>query len=158
MWIILAVTICFIFAYIKDAQAMAQLGELKGLIHGKRWSLKTAVLKKRLNSKFPKVILEFYDRQLSEVEICNENLSASMTFEIPIVTSELSTVIPDYDNMSIHTGPLDKSAGLACYHTLELKAQELNTNGLLYVDGSLELSSRKERTELSGNFRARVCN
>jgi hypothetical protein len=162
IFVFLAIALCFGFAFIKDAKAADSNTELRGIMKGKTWTLKSAVLRKNLNNKKPKLTLELSDASALTSDICNPNLQTfaqpqnSVTIEIPIKTQGgFVNVMPDYENAMIHLSSEEQS--LACYYSLKLNTQELNEDGLVYVSGDLRLSSSKTDTELVGYFQARVC-
>lgn len=160
--IFLVVAVCGLFAFIKDARGANMDWELRGILNGKPWLLKSAVLKKRFDktyNNFPSLILELSDLVPSEQEVCKDNPldTNKIIVEIPIVTKGgFVNVLPDYENAIIHLKP--ETQGLACYHELKLNTEELNSSGKAFVSGQLQVQSSKTKTELMGSFKARVCN
>lgn len=159
IFIFLAVIICFVFTFIKDAKATLSNLELRGMLKGNTWALKSAVLRKKINSRNPILILELSDIVSSEMDVCKEKPQDlnQVTIEIPFqAKGGFLNVMPDYENAMIHLA--SDTQNLACYYSLKLKTDELNGSGLAYVSGDLQLSSTKTDTELVGSFKARVCN
>lgn len=157
--IILAVAVGGVFAFMKDARGAIINRELRGILNGKPWVFQSAVLKKKLNDKLPMLILELSDSMPSEGDICKENpLDINkIVVDIPLIArGGFVTVLPDYENAMIHLK--SETQSLAAYQELKLNIGELNSYGLAYVSGDLQLQSSKTKTELAGSFKARVCN
>jgi hypothetical protein len=133
---------------------------VNGRLLGKKWNTKTVTLKKKNSDGVQTLVLEFFDNEISDSDICTaQTTSRDLLIEIPLNSENRSGIVtPDCDRSNIYIGENETQNNLVCYHELELNTDELNAKGLAYVSGKLQISRQKTNTDLSGTFKARVCN
>lgn len=154
LMIIFVVAICFVFAYIKDANAAT--GALRGIVNGNKWEMKSAKFSKKMVDDTPVLAIEFSDRELSDSEVCaNEDITAQrLLVEVPLTGRNGS---PNYEAAKVAAKGLSENE-IPCFHDMYIEAKELNSVGSAYISGNLEMVSKKSKTEIAGDFKARVCN
>lgn len=151
--IIFVVGVCFVFAYIKDANAIAP--KLRGILGGQNWTVGSVELKRKILNGESILLLAFSDRELSEQEMCREQVLGvqKLLVEIPLTSQN---GLPKYDFARFKMPGSEME--FPCFHEISLRQDELNQNGLVYVSGNIEMASRRMKTEIVGKFQARVCN
>lgn len=151
--IVFVVVACFVFAYIKDANAM-EYGSVSGFINGKPWTMKSVVLKKKTISGVDVVVLELRNKLVSESEICNDDLDAKkLLVQIPVSSEKVLS----FEEALIRMNGDSEANALGGYQEVELNLNDLLTQDQAFVEGRLQVDSRKEKTDISGRFVARVC-
>lgn len=155
--IIFVVAVCFVFAYIKDASA-SEYGQLLGRINGKTWAMKSVVLKKRTLNGVRFVVLEFRNKILSETDLCNDDLDVDkLLVQIP-VSIEKGLRSLNFDEAIVRMNGDSEMNALRGYQEVELNLNDLITADQAFVEGRLQVDSKREKTDISGKFHARVCN
>jgi hypothetical protein len=149
--LILAIVIAMICAHIAQA---SEYGDIAGMVGGKKWIMKAVTLKKITNGDTSVVVLRFFDKNILEEDLCKAPLAANnILIQIPLSTENGSLNAGlDYEGASIQIGENEQQGGI------RLKEDELNSTGLAYVSGKLQILSQKTRTEVNGTFKAKVCN
>lgn len=157
LMIIFVVAVCFVFAYIKDASA-SEYGNLSGNLLGRKWQMGSVTLKKKIEGNMEVVVLEISDSKLSDSELCQESKGdvSRLLAKIPL-TLENGLKIPVSEAADFRMNGSNDMNIMNCFHEIELNAEELNS-GSAFVSGRLELVSGREKTEIKGYFKARVCN
>ena len=148
---ITVLAVCFVFAYIKDANAFA------GVLYGKVWQLKSTELYRKNIDGLPFIVLKFSNKEASSESACKSEIRAGeekLLAEIPVNSRN---GMPNYNDARFRVVNA-KAQELPCFNQIGLNLEELFQSGLAYVSGSLRIVSEKAKTEIAGNFVARVCN